>query len=344
MLVLLLLLACSDPSPKASDTAAPEVDPLSWSVDAAGPFAVGHREWDVSYEPMPGEARTFRVHAWYPTDATTGEPVRYDGFVDGDPAVLGESPLAPTAHADGHPVLAYSHGDQGWGATSEFLMIHAASHGWVAVAPSHTGNLLWANTDPVGHWYHRPLDIRAAVDALPAELPGVDTSRFVISGHSRGVTTVWTVAGASFDGDVSGWCDGCTPDQQALFTDLADPRAVGGIGLAGSIRRSMFGDEGHASVGVPFLSLAGSADPVGQEEQFNTTAGVDLTWVELEGGCHQTFALGTCSTLPTDDGWSITATYAFAFARHHLLGDASVVPILDGSEVVDSRAALKHHN
>jgi hypothetical protein len=70
--------------------------------------------------------------------------------------------------------------------------------------------------------------------------------------------------------------------------------------------------------------------------------GVDYTWIDLEGGCHQAFAMGGCGGLPTDEGFTIVNTWAMAFARAHVLEarDARVDGILDGSESVSPRVAF----
>ena len=51
---------------------------------------------------------------------------------------------------------------------------------------------------------------------------------------------------------------------------------------------------------------------------------IDFAWVELDGGCHQTFALGGCNTLDTDLGFHVVQTVLVAFARHTVLGDAQL--------------------
>ena len=62
------------------------------------------------------------------------------------------------------------------------------------------------------------------------------------------------------------------------------------------------------------------------------SGGIDFAWLELEGGCHQTFALEVCSTLDPELGTTIVNAYALAFARARLLGDEAYASWLDGSE------------
>ena len=60
---------------------------------------------------------------------------------------------------------------------------------------------------------------------------------------------------------------------------------------------------------------------------------LDFLWLSLEGGCHQTFALGQCSTLDVELGFSIVSSYTLAFARNKLLQDktTSIQDWLEGN-------------
>lgn len=80
----------------------------------------------------------------------------------------------------------------------------------------------------------------------------VRTDRVVMSGHSRGASTVWSVAGATFEeGAAAQLCPDCSDDQLALFDGgLHDPRVVVTVPLAGLIRRGDFGEMGHRSVAI----------------------------------------------------------------------------------------------
>lgn len=354
-MLLPLLLACSSPEP--ADTGAgdePTVDPLAWAVDAPGPYQAGHLRLQVTRTTVLGNVRTTPVEVWYPTEATAGEEVRYlDLYVD--PEALGGAEPAPPVHEGGYPVMLYSHGYQGFGGTSAFLMRYLASHGWVAIAPDHVGNTLTDTVEPLAtaHDVERPGDLSAALDAVidGDMLAGpLQADRVAVSGHSHGVLTAWSIAGASFD-NIEAACAGegglaegsCTDDELAAFqAGLGDDRVVEAVLLAGSIRRSLFGDTGHRSTHADLLSLSGSADQVGADDQFDTVDQLDLTWIELEGACHQTFALGTCDTLDTDLGYAIVQTWTLAWLRGHLLGDDSVAAILDGSQPV-SEVESYHH-
>ena len=362
MNLLLLALACTGAD--TGDTAAPAdaPDPLAWDLAVAGPYNVGFRSWPITYTPAPGmPARTLLLQVWYPTEDTEGEPVFYSSaFPDSGttaPVAWADATLAPSPWGDTYPVHAYSHGYKGFGASSGFLMRHFATHGWIAVAVDHTGNTLMDHRDPMPTevYVARPRDISAALDTLeqlPADDPlagAADTSRVLLSGHSFGNYTTWAAAGATYDnaqarcaaGDVaSGVCTDA--ELAAMVAGSDDPRIVATIPMAGTLDQGWFGAEGHQAVGVPVLMMSGTLDPVGQTEQWERMRGVDYTWIDLEGGCHQAFAMGGCGGLPTDEGFTIVNTWAMAFARAHVLEarDARVDGILDGSESVSPRVAF----
>jgi len=342
-----LFWGCSNPTKKASiDTSVvdldsgevPDAGPLGWPVTSPGPYQVGYRSLNVTYSPGADFSdRTIRLNIWYPTEDDSGSRAEYTvGFDDG--AYLDATP-APSVHEGGYPVHIHSHGFQGYGATSAFLSRYFATHGWLTVAPDHTDNTLLDHRDPLpsAHYFHRPLDVQVALDTLGG-LPSGDplagmanVGRSVVSGHSFGAYTTWASAGATYDLDrVTEMCtsgegihdDGCTSEEEAMFaTELADPRIVSSIPMAGTLRRNWFGDAGELSVQGPVLFFGGTEDDRGQQDQFDQMGAIDFTWMEVEGACHQTFALGACGTLDTELGFSIIQTIGLAFARWTVLED-----------------------
>ena len=218
-------------------------------------------------------------------------------------------------------------------------MRHFASHGWIAAAPNHAGNLFGDHQSPLptAHYVHRPLDMQEALDVVEGlgdVLSGeADTSGVLVSGHSFGASyTVWAAAGAGYEG-VEESCQtgdgieddeaGCSEEELDAFLSggLADSRVAAGLPMAGTARQAFFG-EGYLDAAAPMLFQSGSEDgPEAAAAHYEASQGYDLSWLELEGGCHQTFALGTCDTLETELGYSIVQGYAMAFARHTILGD-----------------------
>ena len=337
------------------DDVAPVGDPRAFDVRQRGPFNTGHRVFMHTYTPRGSTTpRTIPVHVWYPTRAIRGPHPTYDRFFT-DTEAIDDAPPAPPVHPMGYPVHVYSHGHRGFAGTSHFLMAYFATHGWVSVAPDHVGNTLLNSPDPRPFpIYHlRSQDVRAATDllaALPASDPlggRCDTRRVVLSGHSFGTHTVWSTAGATFDvAAITPMCTprvSCSEADVAVFREgLADPRVVAAIPMAGSIGRALFGPTGHASVRIPLLAMSGTDDPVGADAQFMTTAPVDLTWIEVRGGCHQYFALGGCPMIPDSFQPLIVGAWSVAFARRHVLNDddPTVRGVLDGTIALSDRVTL----
>ncbi len=335
--------------------ATPVGDPRDFDVRQRGPFGTGYRLVMHTYTPRGSTApRTIPVHVWYPPRAISGPHPTYGRFFT-DPVAITGAPLAPSVHPRGYPVQVYSHGDHGFGGTSHFLMRFFASHGWVSVAPDHVGNTLFDTPDPRPfNLYHlRSQDVRAALDmleTLPASDPlagRADTRRVVLSGHSFGTHTVWASAGATFD--VEGFRAMCPTSLRCTDADLdvvraglVDARIVAAIPMAGSINRTLFGAMGHSSVRIPLLAMSGTADPVGADGQFTSTAPLPLTWIEVRGGCHQYFALGGCDMIPDSFQDSIVGVWSLAFARRHVLDDSApaVLGVLDGSVTLSDRVTL----
>ena len=67
-----------------------------------------------------------------------------------------------------------------------------------------------------------------------------------------------------------------------------------------------------------------------------------MSWLEIEGGCHQLFGLGSCGLISDEIGFRIVHSYSLAFGREHILGDqsADTLGLLDGSIELDSAASL----
>lgn len=344
--------ATGDAAPDASGDAAPQHPSLAYDAAAPGPFHVGYRTLPLTYTAPGGVgARTVTVHVWYPTDATSGaHPEPYGGILPDEDSLLDAPPSSPVAGGR-YPVHVYSHGHQGFAGTSSFLCRHFASHGWLVVAPDHVGNLLSDAILPRPTWMYfaRSTDVTATLDLL-AKLPAsdplhgrADTARVLLSGHSFGAHTCWATGGASFDaGKIAADCqaDGgaialgdCASETSAVFAKgLRDERVVALAPMAGVLHRSLMGDHGHEPVKLPVLALSGGNDPIGAQAQFDSCTGCDLTWIELDGACHQSFALGGCPTLDKSLAFPLISRWVLAFARRHVLGDtaAATLDLLSG--------------
>lgn len=338
----------SSPSDAGTDTLADAgVDPLSWPLEAPGPFQTGYHLVEYTYEPIPGFERTINVNIWYPTLATEGVHPKYLGNIRDDVSWTNAEPAAPVWNT--YPVHVHSHGDRGFGATSVRLVRHFVSHGWVVVAPDHTQNTTFDNVQPrpvpLYHW--RTQDITESLNALEratgTPVAGkVDTSQVLMSGHSYGGFTAWPLAGMPWNmTHVETACAESTAvtaceqaDIDAFAGGSRDPRIVAAVAMAGGPGTTWLG-EGPLQADVAMMTLSGTDDPIGQQEIWDRTQGLDYTWVDIEGACHQAFALGGCAGIATEVADAIVFGYVLAFGRQHVLGDTrqAVIDLLSGDTV-----------
>ncbi len=183
---------------------------MAYDPFARGPYAVGVRS-DVFTDAA--RDRVLPVELWYPaTDAYAGQDLadptrdRYE-VLPGLPAVTQDAVRDATPRAGRWPLVVFSHGYGGHRRQSTFLCTHLASHGYVVVAPDHTGNttademadLLAAQTggpvrEPAAILREfvgkRPADAVFVVDQVLAgagDLAAlVDRRRVAVAGHSFG--------------------------------------------------------------------------------------------------------------------------------------------------------------
>lgn len=326
-------------------------------VGDAGPFKVGYRSWDLTYDAPGGIGRrTIKQNVWYPTHDEGGAGARYLGLFSDGESQVDAAPAAPLS-ACGYPLAVYSHGHMGLAGGAAHLARRLASHGWVVAAPDHTGNTLADAIDPRPIWFHvaRGSDVPAVVDNL-RDLPAGDplagkvaVDRYVLYGHSYGGFTVWINAGAAFDMDLV--AERCAESGQPCDATLlaayeaghSDPRVVGIVPMAGTYQTGWFGDDGFKPVRVPVLQMSGALDPVGADDLFALVSGLEFTWIDIAGACHEAFNLGGCEQISNDDAYDIVDTFALAFGRAHLLGDQSdeVAGILSGAVKVSNKVTLR---
>ncbi|MCK6503077.1 hypothetical protein L6R53_06720 [Myxococcota bacterium] len=268
---LLGLLACGG-GEAVDDTGAP--------VEALDPSLPG--EWaagtDVS-ETVGQTGVPLVVQAWYPLaeGEDPGAVHAYGDLVEG-----GARDGGVAACEQPRPVVVFSHGNQGMRWQSFFLTEHLASHGYVVVAPDHTGNTIF-DKDPDRMpelVFRRPLDVADSFDHLLARAADpqdrlygcVDPDAgYAVVGHSFGGFTSLVVAGAVLDpAQTAEWCatnGGWLCDEVAEYAaahpeqatwDLSDPRAWAAVPMAPAAYETLF--PGLPLIALPTLILAGSRD------------------------------------------------------------------------------------
>ena len=349
--------------------------PLSWAVDQPGPFHVGYRSFPFTYLPAGQTVMRHSVlHIWYPTLASAGVHPRY-GMLYTDTAAYTNAPLAASPWPDHQfPLEVHSHGWLAFGGSSWPILDNFVSHGWVVIAPEHTGSVFGAPTEPrpIAHYYERSLDITTAINLIrdldvSDPLHGlVHTDHVFMTGHSFGVHTVWATTGATFD--VPTLMSRFTPagayttaELDVFRAGVADPRVIAAVPIAGDIDWDFFGTAGQNSVHVPLMLLTGTLDHIdGAAAQAHVSPPVSFRWVSIEGACHNSFAVtGLCTASAVDAGPPPTPdagppptpdadvthmanAYILSFARVHLLSDTDALAnaIINGTHVVDPRATF----
>ncbi|MFT4974316.1 MAG: putative dienelactone hydrolase [Myxococcota bacterium] len=342
-MMFLLMMACS---PDPLDTATtPAVDPMSWSVQEDGPLSVGYRMVTHTYTDPAGEVVEVPISIWYPTEDTDGEEAVYFSFQE-DLEAFADASLAAPLHDGGYPVMIFSHGSFLYGGSSSYIARRFASHGWVVAAPDHLGNTVtdYGDDPPLPIYYRRPLNDSAAIDSIDADsaLGGVaKTDEVVLVGYSFGGYDSWTSYGADLDVqafldqcDADAFSEPCTEAQRsAIQTDLAEPRVVAIIPLAGAGRFEYFADGGLQGLG-PVLQMSGTEDQDDPQQMWDLSEGTPMTWVSIEGGCHEMFSVGGCSTIERQDGYDLINAYTFGFARQQLLGSSDETAALLSGELL----------
>lgn len=319
-------------------------------LERYGEHRVGYRELTVTYDRPDGEgARSLELLVWYPTDTTTGTPPRYTLRPRNNYAFV-DAPIA----AGSYPVMVFSHGHQALPEAATFLMEHFASHGFLVLAPTHTGNTT-ADGDnrTTSIYYLRPHDVMASLDFVLAheELGAIAGTPRIISGHSFGGYTAYALAGASYDtaaieagcADESfgAVCSDLDADALALFdAGFEDDRFDLLIAMASGDER-LFG-AGIADVDIPVFQMVAEGDghPAGSAESdlyWTTTTGAEDLRFDLLGGAHNSFS-DVCETFPSflrctetldpadEQRW--IRRYSLAFALSRLMDDTDAEAVL----------------
>ncbi len=349
---LLLILGCGP-----AVTAEPEVD--IEALAGMGPHAVGYRVDEVIYTPPLASApRKLSVHVWYPAAAASeGERPSYFlqrsevAWTNAAPADLGP-----------RPVLFFSHGHQAYAAAMASWMEHLASHGYIAIAPTHTGDTVSDDgTRKTDIYFLRSFDMRATLDAFLGlnaghPLAGRMSDQLAIAGHSFGGYTTMALGGARYavkalDGrcaaePTSGYCSTLTADKRALFeAGFKDSRFKVMVTLdPGDF--DLFGAEGAAAIDRPVLHFVAQASgnppkESGRDRYWSALHGAEDLRLLLLGGDHNDFtdscAEGLsfrCSRLAPRTVRRAVRVYALSFLEHHLRHAKGLAPLLNGKRAV----------
>jgi predicted dienelactone hydrolase len=307
--VSLSLLLCSSLLHSASASEPP---------GSYGAWAVGHRQL-ASADASRGN-RSLPLEVWYPVDAPDAVgPLTLYTLVSSLGLTLASAVAyagVPVSNAGPRPLIVFSHGSGGLAIQSIKLMEHLASHGFVVVAPSHTGNtqaditggtavsltqaLLDRSPDVsfvIDHMTER------SADSLDSFFGRIDAQKIGVAGHSLGGFTALAMA--------SGY--GAIPP---------DPRVKAILPIAPSA--SYLSDAELAGISVPTLLLTGTLDSLLSEQirVFGLIDRVDRYRVDVIGATHTHFAniCDIANTLIaasiTEDLWPVIGAAALVAPYH----------------------------
>jgi predicted dienelactone hydrolase len=359
---MLLLLAACAPDP---DDSGVEIDDVTFLTEP-GPWSVGHLPAEVTYTDAEGGPRSLRTSIWYPSRDTSGFPAQYLlGLTRAEGVYEGAEPVKD----EDFPVIAYSHGHRGYAEASSFLTEHFASHGYLVVAPDHTGDTTFDDPDRrTDIYFDRPADLRVTLDALDAGalVEGVRPDGDVVAvGHSFGGYTAFPAAGVAWD--VPGITAACAADDSAgVCADWAADMdgdgeadwperfaAGGGDARVRALVAMAPGDHdllGAANLGaieVPALLMTGEFDPERTADgaaYWADLAPTGARYLDVIGGAHNTFAdvagaMNDGQTLDPEEGHRLVRAYALAFAEQ-ALGRGDHTAVLDGDERISDAESL----
>lgn len=259
----------------------------------AGPHDVGVATITVD----DGTERPLTVGVWFPIEASGDKPLHQYTFL---PGIYYESPTAVTADlseidtSSTYPLVVYSHGSGGQRFIHSNYTETIASHGYIVLAPDHTGNTLFeelagATGDPEQIVSNRPKDISNVLDAIDGTepIPGVTDvlaasiaeAPIVITGHSLGGYTSYALASGTAIGDV---------------LTAPDDRIEAIIALAPAASVGLLSDEQLTAIDIAQMIIVGTDDkttPIDPnvERPWALSTGEPMFRVELLAAEHLTF-------------------------------------------------------
>jgi len=251
-----------------------------------GPYAVGHRSFEVSYPFGRSGTRTIPVDAWYPVDPSdaNGPMASYAPLLNNTWAF--PSQLAhegdPVSAAGPFPLVVLSHGYSGNRASLSALNEHLATHGFIVAAPSHVGNTTGEPlVEPAPFLWTRQKDAVNVIDKILAKNTNVDDAfagridaeSIGIAGHSYGAGTAVLASG------------GLTVSVPGVFDD---PRIRAVMDISTYFPTDQVIN--YPGPQEPFLMLNGSRD--GFRQDFSAFDGMRTApryLIEIAGASHNSY-------------------------------------------------------
>jgi len=348
----------ADPGPgkDAVEETAGETVEATCEAGAWGTRAVGVRLLDL-VDASRGD-RTLPTAVYYPAagtldgaacDATYQAMDLFERYAA--LTVCGTKDAEPDLAGAPYPVVVFSHGSGSVKEGHKYLYEYLVSHGFVVVAPDHTGNVGLGQSEPVDLYMTltRELDLRFAIDEFTArfavaegEFAGLgDAGRLAIAGHSWGGHTVMALAGLVYNFEsVKEKCDSpeggydkwycAVTDVQAQIQAVPDPRVKAALAFGNDAGHQMAVPDcqGASGITIPYLQMVGDKDSYCDVQQ----DGWKCYAAEQGPACIVAFAgaghLGYTDMMDeigydTDLFHQTVRAYSTAFLRAHLEGDAA---------------------
>jgi len=177
-----------------------------------GDYGVGTMELTIE-----DDVRPLDVSIWYPTEAHD-ETATYPLYLLFNVQGQASRDAQPMASDSPYPVVLFSHGSGGSKVLQLWLTEHLASHGFVVLAPNHTGNDIAATAsgeqDFALNYALRPDDMLRVLDLADelnqnGEFSGfLDMDNVASIGHSFGGFTALSTGGANLNfTQLNEWCE-----------------------------------------------------------------------------------------------------------------------------------------
>ena len=291
-----LLLCCVIGLTACGDSSDQPVAPAN-APDMPGPFAVGHNSF-TAIDPLRAN-RMLPVDVWYPAAAADAQDAPRTNYPLA-PGIGLDSALAvddlPVSAGKQQNLLVFSHGYGGINTASVVLMETLASHGFIVIAPEHTGNSQTSNDDSFDQAAaNRVPDVAFLIDTMVDRgrqrgdifYGRIDENRIGVVGHSFG--------GMTSVGMASGWA-GADPDPRVAA--IAPISAVFDAELQSDERtgpNAGFTAEQLERITIPVMLMGGTEDSnvfiqnnsIAFEQMKNST---DVYKVDIIGANHTHFA------------------------------------------------------
>ena len=161
--------------------------------------------------------------------------------------------IYPSGSSGPHPVIIFSHSQNGSGANYDELLSHWASHGYIGIIPQHADSPNSGRRSERA-FADRPKDISAVIDGLDdlmsvPELKGkIDRSRIGVGGHYLGAFASYLIAGAKR------YPIGGAP------LNFEDPRVSAVLLISPQGRGQGMREDSWAGIDIPMMTVTGSGD------------------------------------------------------------------------------------